>query len=112
MMKQEQKKVMQQQRVNYALNMLLFIVMTITIFSGLMISESALPLLGIQPVHAGIWRMLHSSAADVTVFLIGLHVALHWRWIVSTVDRLKVKPVAARLHIARPASAAQNMSEV
>ena len=105
-------KAMQQQRINYVLNALLFIMMTVTIFSGLMISESALPLLGIRPAHAGIWRMLHSSSADATVFLIGLHVALHWHWIVSTLDRLLIKPVTIRLRSLRPVATAQNMSEI
>jgi hypothetical protein len=83
-------------RINYILNTLLFIDVTLVIFSGLMISEVALPLLGIQTAHGGIWRMLHGFAADFFLVLIGLHVALHWQWIVNMVRRMLPQRHAVR----------------
>jgi hypothetical protein len=81
-------------RVNYVLNALLFIDVTIIIFTGLMISESALPLFGIQFMPGGAWRMLHTLSANLFVPIIGLHVALHWQWIVNTVKRLGMRQPA------------------
>ena len=75
-------------RVNYVLNALLFVTMTIAIFSGVMISEAALPALGITLAHSGAWRGLHGLSANFSLVLIGLHVALHWSWIVGAVKRL------------------------
>src|SRR5512145_740987 len=74
-------------QINYLLNSLLFIDMTLIIFTGLMISEAALPLLGIHVAPGGMWRRLHSLSANVAVFLVGLHTAFHWQWIVGSVKR-------------------------
>ena len=89
-------------RVNYALNLLLFIDMTIVIFTGLMISESALPLLGIQAGAGFAWRRLHDVSANLSLLLIGLHLALHWQWIVGMVRRFVVAPLAPRARAPRP----------
>jgi cytochrome b561 len=75
-------------RLSYLLNALLFVAFTAIIFTGVMISEVAMPLFGVQFERDGLWTMLHRFASDASVFLIGLHVALHWRWIVSVARRL------------------------
>jgi hypothetical protein len=78
-------------RLNYALNTLLFIVFTTIIFTGLMISETTLPWIGIRPERDRFWTQLHHLASDAAVFLIGVHVALHWRWIVNATRRLRAR---------------------
>ncbi len=93
-------------RINYILNTLLFIDVTLVIFSGLMISEVALPLLGIQTTPGGIWRTLHGFTADFFLVLIGLHVALHWQWIVNMIKRMLPKRTAAR-HLPQVSAIAQ-----
>lgn len=91
-------------RVNYLLNIALFIDVTVITFTGIMISEVVLPLFGIRLSPGSLWRRLHSLSSDIGVFLIGLHVALHWQWVLKTVARL--------FGLARPArkSAAQEVS--
>jgi hypothetical protein len=86
-----------QQRINFVLNTLLFVDVTAIIFSGLMISRVALPLIGIETVRGGMWRQLHAMASDVAVFIIGLHLALHWQWIWSAIKRYLVQPITRRL---------------
>ena len=83
-------------RVNYILNALLFIDITLIIFSGLMISEVALAQLGIQLAQSGIWRGLHETTANLFLVLVGLHVALHWQWIINMVKRFVITPLAPR----------------
>ncbi len=86
-------------RVNYLLNTLLFIAFTVITFTGVMISEVAMPLIGVRFAHDALWRQLHYQASDIAVILIGLHVALHWRWIVNVTRRLLTRrnsPQAAR----------------
>ncbi len=85
-----------QQRINFVLNIFLFIDVTIIIFTGLVISRVALPALGIETIRGGIWRPLHSLSSDIAVFIVGLHVALHWQWIWSATKRYLVKPIAGR----------------
>ena len=99
-------------RVNYVLNVLLFVDVTIIIFTGLMISESALPLLGIQLASGGAWRMLHTLTANLFVPLIGLHVALHWQWIFNIVKRLVVRQPARHLPQPDHVAVARSRQEV
>lgn len=86
-------------RVNYILNGLLFIDITVIIFTGLMISKVALPSLGLQVAQGFAWRSLHGQASDVAVFLVGLHVALHWKWIVNTIKRYVIAPLLPGRHL-------------
>jgi hypothetical protein len=75
-------------RVNYILNWLLFIDGILIMLSGLMISESALPSLGFTlPVNFA-WNGLHEFSANIFLALMGLHLALHWNWVMSTIKKL------------------------
>lgn len=75
-------------RVNYVLNWLLFIDGILIMLSGIMISESAMPTLGITlPVNFA-WRRLHDMSANIALLIMGLHLAMHWNWIVTTVKRV------------------------
>lgn len=78
-------------RMNYVLNVLLFISMTVVTFSGIMISKIVLPTMGIEIQHNFFWRWLHSFSADAILIVIGLHLALHWKWIVNTTRRYIAK---------------------
>ncbi|PDW01564.1 DUF4405 domain-containing protein [Candidatus Viridilinea mediisalina] len=81
-------KVSWKARINYILNSLLFIVFTIIITTGILISEAVLPLFGLSIPRDRLWLSIHHTMSDVAVLLIGLHVALHWRWIVNTAQRI------------------------
>jgi hypothetical protein len=98
-------------RVNYVLNALLFVDVTVVIFTGLMISESALPMVGIRLAAGGAWHMLHTLTANLFVLLIGLHVALHWQWIINIVKRLVVRQPARRLPQPDNVAAARSRQE-
>jgi len=92
------RKVAWQQRINYILNIGLFIDMTIIMFTGIMISKTVVPLLGLELPNNMTWRSLHGLASDAGVFLIGLHLALHWDWIVRTSKRYLIQPITKRFH--------------
>lgn len=96
------RKVAWQQRINYILNIGLFIDMTIIMFTGIMISKTVVPLLGLELPNNMTWRSLHGLASDVGVFLIGLHLALHWDWIVRTSKRYLIQPITKRFHKPTP----------
>ncbi len=78
-------------RLNYVLNVLLFITFTGVMLSGLMISKSVLPALGLQ-AGGGAWRSLHHTFTDLVLIVVGLHFALHWKWIAGAVRRCLRSP--------------------
>jgi cytochrome b subunit of formate dehydrogenase len=72
-------------RTSYLLNLGLFVVTVITIFTGIAISEEALPTMGFPMQGNRFWHGLHSFGANLMVLLVGLHVALNWDWILKAI---------------------------
>jgi hypothetical protein len=81
-------------RLNAIINLLFFVDFTIVIFSGLTISRTALPSLGIHFGRDLYLRRLHTISTNLAVFLLGLHAAVHWKWVLNAIKRYVVKPVA------------------
>jgi thiosulfate reductase cytochrome b subunit len=81
--------------LRWIVDLLLMPVMVLCVASGVLISQSALPWLGITMANDGFWRGLHTTSADVTVALVAVHVALSWRWIWSIMRRLAGRRSAA-----------------
>ncbi len=75
-------------RVNYVLNWLLFLDGILIMLSGIMISEAALPAMGILLPLNFAWRRLHDMSANLALIIMGLHIAMHWNWIVTTLKRM------------------------
>lgn len=75
-------------RFNYLLNAAIFIGFTVILFSGVMESRFVLQTFGMNAPEGGAWKMLHSLAAEATLWLTALHVGVHWRWIWSWVKKL------------------------
>ncbi len=69
-------------------DLLLMPVLVLCVASGVLISRSALPSLGITMQQDGFWQGLHTTTADVSVALVALHVALSWKWAWSIMRRL------------------------
>lgn len=77
-------------RVNAILNALFFIDTVIIIFTGLMISEVVLPALGITIAFTPVYITIHNLTANIAVLITGLHIALHWKWIVKAIQRFVI----------------------
>jgi len=88
------KKLWHKSRLNFVVNTLFFIAMTGTFFSGLLISKDVMSTLGIQLNVSGSWKSLHTLMSDASVMILGVHVALHWKWIVNSIGRYIVSPVS------------------
>jgi hypothetical protein len=58
-----------------------------------MISEVALPAFGIQLPIGSVWRRLHDMSANIGLLLLGVHVALHWSWIITIFNKYLIQPV-------------------
>jgi hypothetical protein len=87
------RKLWRQSRLNFVVNSLFFIAMTGTIFSGLMISQSVLATLGIQLDVSRSWKSIHTLMSDASVILLGVHFALHLKWVAANVGRYIIDPV-------------------
>jgi Mn2+/Fe2+ NRAMP family transporter len=75
-------------RLLYAVNLALLVIMTLCVASGVVISRVALPELGILIQSSLFWDRLHIVTAEVTLALVGVHVGLRWRWLTSVGRRL------------------------
>jgi Domain of unknown function (DUF4405) len=80
-------------RINYILNVLLFIDVVLIMYTGIMISESFVPTLGIALPRSFNMRGLHDTMANLFILLLGLHTAFHWSWIGNTFKRYVFQPV-------------------
>ena len=83
-----------QNRVNYVLVVGIFIGFVSIIVSGLLISEVALPWIGITPPGGSFWLWLHLASVGWIIWLTAIHLAVNWRWIASASDRLIFKRFA------------------
>ncbi len=80
----------------WAVNLLLMLAMVMRVVSGIVISEVALPSMGINPQIGPSWQRLHILTAEITLGLVPVHVALRWRWIVRVARRLWTSRSASR----------------
>jgi hypothetical protein len=96
------KKLFHASRLNFVVDSLLFVAMTAVMLSGLMISKNVLAAFGIQLEVSRSWRSIHSLSADASLIFVALHFALHWKWVLTNVQRYIVAPLAGLVQ--RPAS--------
>jgi hypothetical protein len=89
------KKLWHASRLNFVVDSLLFVAMTAAMLSGILISKSVLATFGVQLEVGRAWRSLHSLAADASILLVALHFALHWKWIVSSLQRYIFAPLGS-----------------
>jgi hypothetical protein len=87
----------QKSRINYILNWALFAGGIMTLLSGLMISKTVVPFFGLSLPQNMSWRQLHSLSTNVIMILMGLHMALHWNWIVNMFKRMSVRRVSPQV---------------
>lgn len=89
-------------RLNYLVDGLLFVMFTIAMTSGLVISRVVMPAFGLQMLSSRSWLEIHNTSANTTLLLVALHFALHWSWVKNTFYRLIVTPFHRRSVRAQP----------
>ncbi len=70
-------------RINYLVNVSFFAVVTAVIFSGILISQKAIPTLTgskAAPDMDWRWDSLHNQFSAIVVMLVGFHLAINWEW--------------------------------
>ncbi|SFB23314.1 MULTISPECIES: DUF4405 domain-containing protein [unclassified Bacillus (in: firmicutes)] len=68
-------------RFGYFLNILLLIAMIFVIVSGILISHVVFP--NINIANEPWFKVSHISVSFLTLLLVGLHVGLHWQWVMN-----------------------------
>jgi hypothetical protein len=87
-------------QLNYWMMVALFFGFVTIIVSGVVISEAALPWLGITTKASTFWLWLHLVSVNWVMALTAVHVAMNWKWIASTTVRVykklaRLPPVAS-----------------
>jgi cytochrome b561 len=86
-------------RINYILNALLFACMAAVIYSGIVISEYAIPTLTKQsapdPAASFGWSRVHDFLSNAAVILVALHLAINWDWLAAAVRKILGRSKAA-----------------
>jgi Domain of unknown function (DUF4405) len=78
-------------RINYLLNLSLFAAVVAVIFSGILISQKAIPALtGTKAALEMDWRWdyLHDLFSQFVVMLSGFHLAMNWDWVFAAAEKL------------------------
>ncbi|MBI1281413.1 MAG: DUF4405 domain-containing protein [Anaerolineaceae bacterium] len=70
-------------RFSYVLNLVLLVDMAVIIVTGILISETLGLDLGIARDAQMTFKSLHVLASSFSLMLVGTHVAIHWKWILS-----------------------------
>jgi len=91
------KKLIHESRLNLVIDTLFFITMTGSIFSGILISKDVLQLFGIQLNVGQGWKSIHSLTSNTSLIVLGIHIAMHWKWIVSNLGRYITSPIRSLL---------------
>lgn len=77
------RKAQTRAKLNYALDILLLAGMILMILSGIAIARTidfSWLKLGGSPMF---WRVMHTSSSFITLALFGIHLGLHWRWVIQ-----------------------------
>lgn len=81
------KKLPGEVRFNHIWDVLIFIMMVLALSTGFLISEAALPAIGINAAIDPFWSMMHDLTANLTMVFIGVHLAMHWGWVANMFKR-------------------------
>lgn len=83
------------ERFNTVWNYLLYVMMLIVIASGFLVSEVLLPDLNITFQIQDFWSKIHHDSATLIMPMLGVHLALHWSWIVKLTNKIPEKKATA-----------------
>jgi hypothetical protein len=78
-------------RINYLLNLSLFAAVTAVIFSGILISQKAIPTLTGSKAALDMdwrWDTLHNQFSAIVVMLVGFHLAINWEWALAAGQKI------------------------
>ncbi len=75
------------QRLRYIVDLLLFVDMVIVVITGIWISRVVAQQLNIPSLRTRYFDWLHETSAELAIILVGLHIALSWKWIATNTKK-------------------------
>jgi hypothetical protein len=87
------KKMTLANRINFIVDFLFLVAIVGVSLSGVLISKTVLPALGITLPHSSVWKEPHSLFADASLYLLAIHFGLHWTWIVAAFKNYILCPI-------------------
>lgn len=69
-------------RFNFIFDCMLYLLMIFVIISGILASEVVLPLF-MHFEALPFWTEVHHKYSNLLIILVGVHLGMHWRWIVN-----------------------------
>ena len=70
-------------RLNYLLNTILLIDACVIVLSGILISRTLGLSFTLGRIAGLSWERIHILSAELSLVIIALHVALHWKWLAN-----------------------------
>lgn len=81
------QKLIHESRLKYAINLVLFFNMLFTLITGLLISRTLGFNLNLTGPGKFPLQKVHQFAAEFNLILVGLHVALAWKWLATNLKK-------------------------
>lgn len=77
-------------RLNYIMNLLLLVGYALIIISGMAIGRTIdFSWMGFDPQNRMIYRSMHASVSMLVIILMGIHLGLHWDWVLARFKRAR-----------------------
>lgn len=86
-------KISAKERFNLIWNYLIYLMMLFVFVSGFLVSVALFPALDIEIQIQDFWSKTHHDSATLIMPMLGVHLALHWSWIVKLTKRFTAKQV-------------------
>ena len=81
-------KISAKERFSLVWNYLLYVVMLLATVSGFLVSVALLPAMSISFEIQDFWSKIHHDSATLIMPMLGIHLVLHWSWIVNLTKRM------------------------
>lgn len=81
------KKLLHESRLNYVLNVALFLDMIFVTISGILISRTLGLSLSLDQEFQRTLQTLHMVGSELVLIIVALHVAMHWKWIAANASK-------------------------
>jgi hypothetical protein len=77
-------------KLNYVLDVILLAGIVLMILSGISISRT-IDFSWLNMENSMFWRIMHTSSSYITLALFGIHLGLHWNWVLQRLHLKKAK---------------------